>query len=274
MPFYEQDGIQFHYELTGEGPTVVLCHGLTGNLEQPKQLVGFLPGYRQLLWDARGHGKTAPAGPNESFTFDRFALDLAALLDHLRIGSAVVGGISMGAAVSTRFAVRYPDRVRGLVLIRPAWLAEPLPEGLRLYPLVADYLSRFGVERGRKQFEESAGYQSLRGLFPDVAANLLGQFSEDFAIERRSRLEGIPNDAPIRNWNEVEALRISVLVVGNEPDPVHPLAYAVTWAEHLPFSRLVQVPAKSIDFEQHARSVRTHLAAFLESLPCPRETSL
>src|ERR1043166_5378949 len=59
MPFLEQDGIQFHYELTGEGPTVVLCHGLTGNLEQPKQLVESLPGYQLLLWDARGHGKTA-----------------------------------------------------------------------------------------------------------------------------------------------------------------------------------------------------------------------
>jgi pimeloyl-ACP methyl ester carboxylesterase len=271
MPFLEHDGIQFYYELSGEGPPLVLCHGLTGNLENPKELFGWIPGYRQLVWDARGHGKTRPAGPASHFNFEVFARDLAALLDHLGIEEAVAGGVSMGAAVSAKFALLYPERVRGLLLIRPAWLTEPLPEGLRLYPVAADYIARFGPEKGAQSFRALPEYQSMAAQYPDAAANLLAQFFEDSALDRRCRLEGIPNNAPIRNWEEVAALRMPVLVVGNEPDLVHPLAYARAWAEHLPHARFVQVPPKSVDVELYAQSVRAHVVEFLASLNLSKE---
>ncbi len=83
MPLLERDGIRFYYEVSGDGPPLVFCHGLTGNLEQPKQLLGEFPGFRLIVWDARGHGETQPAGPAEHFNFDTFARDLAALLDDL-----------------------------------------------------------------------------------------------------------------------------------------------------------------------------------------------
>jgi pimeloyl-ACP methyl ester carboxylesterase len=172
----------------------------------------------------------------------------------------------MGAAVSIRFAIRYPSRVRGLVLVRPAWLDQPLPEGLRLFPVVADYLERFGADKGCQLLEESAEYRAMLKQFPDAAGGLRNQFFQEHAIERRWRLKGMPCDAPIRNWRQVENLRIPALVVGNEPDLIHPLSYAMKWAERLPLGRFVRVPAKSAGFEQHARAVRAHLAAFLASL--------
>jgi len=266
MQFLERDGIRFHYEVSGAGPALVFCHGLTGNLEQPKELLGALPGHQLIVWDARGHGKTTPAGPADGFTFKVFANDLAAVLDHLQIGSALVGGVSMGAAVSTRFSILHPNRVRALVLVRPAWLDEGLPAGLRLYPVVADFLDRYGVEEGRRMFAELPEYQILRKECSDSAANLIGQFSQDYAVERRSRLDGIPRDAPIRSWQEAEALRIPALVVGNEPDVVHPWSYAVAWAEHLACARLVKVPPRHGDFQAHAQAVRKHLAAFLSNV--------
>jgi pimeloyl-ACP methyl ester carboxylesterase len=263
MPFLEHDGIRFHYERSGDGPPLVLCHGLTGALENSKDLFGTIPGCTQLVWDARGHGQTKPVGPAGRFTFEVFARDLAALLDHLRIETAVVGGVSMGAAVSTKLALLYPHRVRALILIRPAWLAEPLPERLRLYPVAADYITRFGAEQGARSFESLPEYQTMAAEYPDAAANLIAQFFEDSAAERSCRLQGIPNDAPIRNWEEAAALRMPALVVGNEPDLVHPLSYAIAWAERLPHARFVQVPAKSVDFARYAQSVRTHVAEFL-----------
>jgi pimeloyl-ACP methyl ester carboxylesterase len=178
----------------------------------------------------------------KDITGEVFAGDLAVLLNHVEIRDAVVGGISMGAAVLVRFALRDPDRAHGLVLIRPAWLDQPLPEGLQLHLTVADYLGRFGVERGCELFEVAPEYQALRSQFPESAPSVRGQFFEDDAVARRGRLVGIPNDVPIRNWKEVEALLMPALVVGNEPDLVHPLFYAVTWAKYLPSGRLVQGP--------------------------------
>jgi pimeloyl-ACP methyl ester carboxylesterase len=266
VSFFEHDGIRFHYELRGKGPVLVFCHGLTGNLQQPAQLIGSLPGHRLLLWDARGHGETSPVGPAEKFNFASFAEDLAALMDRLEIPSAVVGGISMGAGVSTRFAIQYPHRVRGLVLVRPAWLDQRLPKGLQVFPTVARYLEQFGPEEGCKAFEASAEYRVMRDQSPEAAAALRDQFFADKAVERRARLERMPHDAPITDWREIRSLHMPALIIGNEPDWVHPLAYAVMWTEKLPRGRFVQVPAKSIDFDRHASAFRTHLAEFLKSL--------
>lgn len=267
MPFIKHDRIQFCYELTGVGPVVVFCHGLTGDLEQSKQLVGSLDGFRLLVWDARGHGRTQPVGPAEGFKFPVFAEDLAALLDHLKVKRAVIGGISMGAAVATCFAAHYPDRVRGLVLVRPAWLERPLPQGLRLFPEVANYLRLFGAENGCQAFENSADYRDICDRLPESAQTLRDQFFKEQAVERSARLTEIPNDAPIKHWEEIQSMQMPALVFGNEPDWVHPLAYAVIWAERLPQGHFIQVAAKSVNFELHARAVRTHLAAFLKTLP-------
>lgn len=266
MPTVEHEGIRVYYEVSGEGPALVLCHGLTGNLEQPRDLIGTVPGFRQVFWDARGHGKTEPPGPTDGFRFHTFARDLAALLDRLAIQEAVVGGISMGAAVSARFAIQYPDRVKALILIRPAWLCEPSPEGLRLFPVVAGYLEQFGALEGCRRLEALPQYQAMREGFPDAAAVLRDQFFQDRALERRARLVGIPGDAPIRDWAEVQDLRMPALVIGTEPDLVHPLSYAAAWAERMPLGRFAQVPPKSAGFEPHAQAVRQHVTAFLQSL--------
>ena len=55
------------------------------------------------------------------------ATDVAALLDHLDIDAAVLGGISLGAAISMRLAASTPWRIKALILARPAWVDEPAP---------------------------------------------------------------------------------------------------------------------------------------------------
>ena len=142
------DGIGFHYDVLGDGPAVVFCHGLGGDSSQGPELAGRPDAFRLVIWDARGHGRTEPLGPHEAFNFATFAADLRALLDHLRIDHAVIAGVSMGAAVAARFACDWPERVRALVLIRPAWLNTPLPENLRLLPVAADCMAKFGLEKG------------------------------------------------------------------------------------------------------------------------------
>ena len=63
----------------------------------------------------------------------------------LRLEQAVVGGISLGSAVAVNTALRYPERVLGLVLSRPAWIDRPLPENVRLYSTIAELASKVSV---------------------------------------------------------------------------------------------------------------------------------
>src|SRR5271165_1473207 len=120
MLFLERDNLRFHYWDKGGGLPFVFQHGLGGEISQPFGLYRPISGVRMVAFDMRGHGETRPLGDLDKLTIASLADDLVALLDHLAISRAVVGGISLGAAVAVNTALRHPERVLGLVLSRPA----------------------------------------------------------------------------------------------------------------------------------------------------------
>jgi 3-oxoadipate enol-lactonase len=117
MPVAEVRGQRLHYEDTGgPGAPLVLSHGFLMDADMFEAQRRALSGrHRVVTWDQRGHGRTEWDG--KPFTYWDSADDLAGLLDHLGIARAVVGGMSQGGFVSLRFALRYPERTAGLVLI-------------------------------------------------------------------------------------------------------------------------------------------------------------
>jgi pimeloyl-ACP methyl ester carboxylesterase len=125
MPTADIDGIPLWYEEHGdpEGPPLIALHGgvmtFTGSfgdvlpwLEKGRRVIGV---------ELQGHGHTPDTG--RSMSINRFADDVAALLDHLGIERADLWGFSLGALTATGVAVRHPSKVRRLVLaavnIRP-----------------------------------------------------------------------------------------------------------------------------------------------------------
>jgi pimeloyl-ACP methyl ester carboxylesterase len=113
-------GITIHYQQVGDGPDVVMVHGITGNLAVwHLHLVPALSErFRTLTYDLRGHGysDTPPSG----YSPDAMASDLLDLLDALEIERPVVIGHSYGADIALYFAGRYPGRVREVVAIESA----------------------------------------------------------------------------------------------------------------------------------------------------------
>jgi 3-oxoadipate enol-lactonase len=99
----------------GDGPAVVLSHGylMDSSMFEP-QVAALAPEYRVIAWDERGFGGTKATEP---FSYWDSAKDALALLDHLGIEHAVLGGMSQGGFLSLRAALLAPDRVRGLILI-------------------------------------------------------------------------------------------------------------------------------------------------------------
>jgi len=110
------NGITVSYnDSGGDGPVIVLSHGflMDSSMFDP-QVAALTPGYRVITWDERGFGGTPATAP---FSYWDSTADLLALLDHLGIESAVLGGMSQGGFISLRAALKAPDRVRALVLI-------------------------------------------------------------------------------------------------------------------------------------------------------------
>lgn len=109
-------GCDVYYTDEGSGPPVMLAHGfLLDSKSFDAQLPALIPHYRTITWDARGHGHTAYDG--RPFTQWDNVEDLIALMDHLGIAQAVVGGHSQGGYIALCAALRFPERVSGLILI-------------------------------------------------------------------------------------------------------------------------------------------------------------
>jgi pimeloyl-ACP methyl ester carboxylesterase len=108
LPFVEQ-GDRF-------GIPVLLVHGYTDSWRSFEGVLPYLPNWvRALALTLRGHGNAGR--PDEGYRPADFAADLAAFMDHLGVGPAIVVGHSMGSYVAQRFALDYPERALGLVLI-------------------------------------------------------------------------------------------------------------------------------------------------------------
>ena len=115
MPKAPINGIEMFYESHGEGPAVVLAHGVGGNhLVWWQQVPVLAKSYRCIAFDHRGFGlsQDVPNGPGQY----SFVEDLRALLDHLGVQEAFLVGQSMGGLATLGFAVKYPQRSLGLVL--------------------------------------------------------------------------------------------------------------------------------------------------------------
>jgi pimeloyl-ACP methyl ester carboxylesterase len=115
-----RNGVKVHYQRVGEGPDLVMIHGLTGNLAVwHLQIVPELSeSFRVLTYDLRGHGHsdTPPSG----YTLDTMADDLLELLDALEIEKPLIAGHSYGADIALYHALHHPHRVREVIAIEAA----------------------------------------------------------------------------------------------------------------------------------------------------------
>src|SRR3972149_4733634 len=118
MPYVRTDDrVRLYYEEHGSGTPLVLAYGIGGNVGMwDVNVPGLAARHRLVLWGPRGHARSdSPAAPAK-YSFQRWALDLKAVLDPLGLRRAHVGGLSLGAGIATRFALRFPARVRSLVV--------------------------------------------------------------------------------------------------------------------------------------------------------------
>src|SRR5215210_7813242 len=117
------DGVELAGEQAGDGVAVMLLHGLTATRRYVVMGSRALErgGHRVVMYDARGHGASAPAPSPEAYGYGDLAGDLTAVMDGLGIERAVLAGASMGAHTLVRFALERPERAAGLVIATPAF---------------------------------------------------------------------------------------------------------------------------------------------------------
>ncbi len=259
-----RDDAELRFFDHGEGPAVIFQHGLGGNEAQVAQTFPAALRCRRLTLECRGHGGSGLGSPRP-FSFAMFADDILAAADHAGVERFVAGGISMGAGLALRLACRHPDRVTGLVLVRPAWTFEAAPSNLAPIAEVAQLVHSHSVAEARSIFERSQTAARLRIEAPDNLNSLLGYFDRTDIARFADVLGDIANDGLGVSESNAAALAIPTLVIGNEQDAIHPLSAAQAVAAAIPGAEFRQVTSKASDKDHHFAEVLTAIAAFLHT---------
>lgn len=117
MATINRDGVNIYYEDNGSGPAVLLSHGYSATTRMwAGQVEALKNQYRIVTWDMRGHGQSDSPDDAAAYSEQATVDDMAAILKHLGIESAVIGGLSLGGYMSLAFNLAHPQMVRALML--------------------------------------------------------------------------------------------------------------------------------------------------------------
>ena len=114
---FKANGIDISYQTTGEGPDLVMVHGLAANMAfwYLRIVPALAQQFRVTVFDLRGHGHTSM--PPTGYTTAHMADDLAALMDHIGAERAHIAGHSLGGSVALHYATLHPERLESLAMI-------------------------------------------------------------------------------------------------------------------------------------------------------------
>jgi len=225
---FDREGTELFAMETGQGDALVFLHGgLADHRSTLLRLGSLAASHRVIAPDVRASGRSIFAG---ALSWDLLADDVAALLDHLRIARAVIGGASMGSAIATRFALRYPHRLRGLVLVMPAFAGRDLAPSLaqrEAFALMDAHAQRAVIE----------GIEAMRPLYervpPPMRERAIGMMRsfDPASVAATTRLL-VSGAQPFEHAVELAAIDAPAIVVPGT-DPEHPAEVATIYAEHL-----------------------------------------
>ena len=240
-------GHSVSYRIAGEGPAILLIHGVAGSSQQWEPVMRLLArDFTVLAPDLLGHGRSAK--PRGDYSLGAYAAGLRDLTVALGIDSATVVGHSLGGGIALQFAYQFPERAERLVLVSSGGLgrevhfllrAATLPGSELVLPLISNdqvlgagtavsgFLGRLGLRTGPDIAEFARGYATLadadsrRAFLHTLRAVIDHGGQRVNATDRLYLAEDMPS-----------------LIVWGRRDPIIPVRHAGTANRGMPGSRL------------------------------------
>jgi 3-oxoadipate enol-lactonase len=232
------DGAAIEYDARGEGPAVLLLHAFPLSLSMwDAQADALAATHRVVRFDARGFGGSALGdGP---LTMERIADDGAALLDHLGIEKAVVGGCSMGGYAAFAFVRRHPQRLAALVLQDTRAGADSPDARANRATLAAKVLAEGASAAAEAFLPKLLGettHRERQALVASVRERILATPPQGIV----NALHGLAARADSRET--LPTIAAPTLVLVGAEDALTPPAEAATMAAAIPRARLDVIP--------------------------------
>ncbi|MGD1992934.1 MAG: alpha/beta hydrolase [Anaerolineae bacterium] len=276
--FVTADGVRIHYKTAGEGePTLILLHGFAASVFSWREVIDPLAEQATVIaFDRPASGLTERPMPGEwqgesPYSAASQSDQTVGLMDALGVDQAVLIGNSAGGAVATYTALRYPDRIRALVLVdaaiyrgegSPTWILPLLrtPQMRRLGPLFVRSIRNWGQDFGRSAWHDPSRLtqEIWEGYTRPLRVNDWDRALWELGIA------GPSPDLAAR----LDQLTLPVLVITGDDDQIVPTEESIRLADELSNAALVVIPnCGHVPQEECPEAFLAAVEGFLADLP-------
>jgi pimeloyl-ACP methyl ester carboxylesterase len=208
---FVHDGIRFYYEVYGNGEPLLMVHGNGGSIaDLSAQIAYFRTRYKVIAMDSRDQGRSADS--SSKITYEKMTDDLAALLDHLKIGPVNVLGWSDGGIEALLLGIRHPQKVKKIA----AMAANLNPSDEALEPEIIGLIKSRVSEMPASQRETPEGRREIK-----VTSMMLSE--------------------PNVELKELQSIKAPTLILAADHDAIR-VKHTVDIYLHIPNSQLVIFP--------------------------------
>jgi pimeloyl-ACP methyl ester carboxylesterase len=262
MPKVKVNDIDIYYEVHGEGTPVVSIRGWGSSSQSwsPIFIEKLSQHYKLIIFDNRGTGRTSK--PDTKYSIEMMADDTAGLLETINISKAHIVGFSMGGMIAQQFAIKYPEKTKGLVIAcshpgvsvaPPSQYAREImeymiskPRDMSLRELQKLVMSLYSTP----EYIENHGEEMLDAA---ISAKLI----PTPGYVRRRQLDAIMEFSSI---DELPLIKASTLVIHGERDAWVPVVNGRIIAERVPGAKLTLFKESGHAFiEQRIEMIETIL---------------
>jgi pimeloyl-ACP methyl ester carboxylesterase len=261
MAFFRYEGQRLAYSIHGRGRrTTILMPGLLLSQKMQIPLARELAqlGNRVVTFDPLGHGRSDRPRDMWRYSMTAFARQALALLDHLDVQQAVIGGTSLGANITLEVASLAPERMRGMVVEMPV-LDNAIPACAAAFAPLLLTLT-FGEPLLKRLARAARAVPSER--LPFLAQLGLDAITQEPGPSA-AVLQGIIFGRTAPHRTERRTFQAPALVIGHPRDPVHPFSDADMLASELPNARLIDA-SSIVELRLRPARLTAKIAEFIE----------
>lgn len=259
------NGLAIAYEEYGQNNNlpVVFIHGFPFSKAMWKpQIDGLKDNFHVVTYDVRGHGESAIG--DGQYTIEYFVDDLIALMDHLKLLSVVVVGLSMGGYIALRATERHPERFRGLVLCDTRSEADG-NEGKIKRSQQAKAVKSDGIKKFAEGFIKAVFYEKTFQASPQTVEMIRGIIERTPPLSVAATLIALA--ARTDTTPSLPNIKVPTLILVGQHDTLTPPSASQAMKEKIPDAEMHVIPnAAHMSNLENAGEFNKHLGAFLQKL--------
>ena len=260
--FEASDQTKLSYYDSGQGRLVLFQHGFSMDHRQVIEIWPDLDNTRLICLDVRGHGFTEPTTP-DTLTLQHTGQDMFELFEHLGQIPTIVGGISLGAAITMELTKHL--EVEQLIVCRPAFEPDGDTSHFDVFRRLRDILQSQPQHLWAERLEQQPEFQSLAATSPRNQEMYRRLLEHPRLQELMIWMDALETEVLTITGPELGQLSCRTDIIGQEQDALHPAHLARSLSRQIPHATLHYVASGLSSEDAYRESMQLTLSSILAS---------